>query len=241
MMKTSNNSKITLYCLPFAGGHTLSYRDFQTNVAKTILIKPLELPGRGKRIKEPLLTSIEAMADDAFQQIIKDLNDGQLYAIYGHSMGALIGYSLTKRILNAGKLAPLHLFFSGREAPSVIDDGPPKYQLPKQEFINYISEIGGIPAGFLGDAELMDFFEPILRADFQAIETYNYQPTSPFDIPITILHGLADTEVAQPDLLPWQQESHQPIAIKSFVGGHFFIFEQLSSLGQLFSRTLTKN
>jgi len=117
MMKTSNNPKITLYCLPFAGGHSLSYRDFQANVDENILIKPLELPGRGKRIREPLLTNLEAMADDVFQQVISDLN-GQLYAIYGHSMGAILGYLLTKRLVNAGKPAPLHLFVSGRKTPA---------------------------------------------------------------------------------------------------------------------------
>ncbi|MEN8221480.1 MAG: alpha/beta fold hydrolase [Pseudomonadota bacterium] len=238
MMKTSNNPKITLYCLPFAGGHTLSYQNFQANVAENILIKPLELPGRGKRIREPLLTNLEAMADDVFQQVISDFN-GQLYAIFGHSMGATLGYLLTKRLLNAGKPAPLHLFVSGRKAPSVVDDAPPKYQLPKQEFINQLNELGGLPPELLEDTEVMDFLEPILRADFQAIETYIYQPTSPFDIPISILHGLADKEVAYQDLLPWQQESRQPIAIKTFSGGHFFIFEHLFQLGQLFSRTLT--
>ncbi len=240
MMKTSNNSKITLYCLPFAGGNTLSYRDFQANVAETILIKPLELPGHGKRTREPLLTSLEAMADDVFQQVISDLN-GQLYAIYGHSMGATLGYLLTKRILNAGKPAPLHLFFSGREAPAVIDNKLPKHQFPKQDFFNHINELGGLSPGILEHAELMDFFEPIVRADFKALETYIYQPASPFDIPMTILHGLADKEVAYHDLLPWQQESYQPIAIQTFSGGHFFIFDQLSQLGQIFSRTLIKN
>ncbi len=47
MMKILYNQKITLYCLPYAGGHTLSYRDFQAYMAETVLIKPLELPGRG--------------------------------------------------------------------------------------------------------------------------------------------------------------------------------------------------
>jgi len=238
MNRVPDNPKITLYCLPFAGGHTLSYRDFQANVAETIVIRPLELPGRGKRIREPLLINLESMADDVFQQVISDLN-GQLYAIYGHSMGAILGYLLTKRLLNAGKPAPLHLFFSGRKAPSLVDDDSPKHQLPKLEFINYINELGGLSPEILGHTELMDFFEPILRADFQAIETYIYQPASPFDIPITLLQGLADQEVASQDLLAWQQESHQPIAIKTFSGGHFFIFEQLSQLGQFFSRTLT--
>ncbi|MEN8221560.1 MAG: hypothetical protein ABFS56_35510 [Pseudomonadota bacterium] len=78
------------------------------------------------------------------------------------------------------------------------------------------------------------------RIDFQAIETFIYQPTSAFDIPITVLHGLADKEVAYHDLLPWQQESRQAIAIKIFSGGHFFIFEQLNQLGQVFYSSLLK-
>jgi len=236
--QSSNNPKIILYCLPFAGGHTLSYRDFQAHVAESILIKPLELPGRGNRINEPGLTNLETMADDVFQQIQSDLN-GMSYAIYGHSMGAILGYLLVKRILNAGKPAPKHLFVSGREAPSVVNDVPPIHQLPKQAFINQLNELGGLPPSIEGNVELMDFFEPILRADIQALETYIYQPTSPFDIPITILHGLTDKAVTYRNLLPWQQESTQPIAIHTLKGGHFFIFEQLSGLGQLFRGSIS--
>ncbi|OAD23667.1 Microcystin synthetase associated thioesterase, partial [Candidatus Thiomargarita nelsonii] len=127
-------------------------------------------------------------------------------------MGSILGYLLTKRILNAGKPAPLHLFVSGRKAPSVVDDDPPKHQLPKQKFINHINVLGGLPPEILEHTELMDFFEPILRADFQAIETYIYQPASPFDIPITILQGLADKEVTYQNLLP-KIPSHHIIVI----------------------------
>ncbi len=242
-MKTSNTQntkKITLYCLPYAGGHSLSYREFQANVADNILIKPLELPGRGKRIKEPLLTNLETMVDDLFLQIENELND-KPYAIYGHSMGTLLGYLLTKRILSAGKPAPLHLFVSGRNAPSVIKNTIPRHKLPKQEFLNYLNELGGLQQEILECTELMDFLEPILRADFQAIETYTYQQTSPFEIPISILYGLEDKELSSQDLLAWQQESSQPITIKSFPGGHFFIFEQLPQIGQVFSKTLILN
>ncbi|MEN8219366.1 MAG: thioesterase domain-containing protein [Pseudomonadota bacterium] len=151
----------------------------------------------------------------------------------------MLGYLLTKRIVNAGKPAPLHLFVSGRIAPSVVVDDPPKYLFPKQVFISHVNELGGLPPKLLEYTELMDFLEPVLRADFQAIETYVYQPASPFDIPITILHGLADKVVAYRDLLPWQQESCKPIAIKTFSGGTFlFLSNCLFQLGQLFSRTL---
>jgi len=228
---------INLYCLPYAGGRALSYRDFQAHVSNLILIKPLELPGRGKRVREALLTDSEAMIDDLFAQV---QNDGQTYAIYGHSLGSLLAYLLTRRIISAGLPAPRHLFLSGGKAPSVLRDQRARYKLPKHEFINCVKSLGGIPREILEEPELIDFIEPILRADFQALETYVYHPTAPFDIPITILHGLSDIEVAYRDLLAWQQETSQHIDINVFQGGHFFIFDHLAELGQLFNQALIR-
>lgn len=229
--------KTLLYCLPFAGGNSLSYRDFQAHVGNTLQIKALELPGRGRRIREPLLTDVNALVADAFTQIQAEIQN-QRYAIYGHSMGALLGYLLTQLILKRGQPAPVHLIVSGRRAPSVTNDKPLKHSLSKEDFLTALKDMGGFPPELLIHAELIDFFEPILRTDFQAIETYSYQSTQPFDIPITILHGLNDEEVAYAELLPWQQETVKSIAIKQFPGNHFFVFEHLVQIGQVFSRTL---
>jgi surfactin synthase thioesterase subunit len=239
MMKETDKQKITLYCLPFAGGHAHSYRDFQAHVADFIFVKPLDLPGRGRRSKEPLLVDLEAMVDDVFHQIQTDI-DGKPYAIYGHSMGALLGNILTKRILSSNLSAPLHLFFSGRKAPSIPCDDSPKHRLSKKAFIAYLHEMGGFQNELLVDTALMTFFEPILRTDIKAIETYIYKAVPPFDIPITLLHGMNDQVLPYADLFPWQQETRQPISIKQFGGDHFFIFEHFFQIGQLISKTLAK-
>lgn len=234
---TTSVQKTLLYCLPFAGGNALSYRDFQLYVDKTVHVKPLELPGRGKRIREPVVTDLEILTADLLRQIQDELGKSR-YAIYGHSMGALLGYLLTKLILKCGKPSPVHLIVSGRRAPVVTDAKPPKHLLAKESFLNVLKELGGCPPELLAHEELMDFFEPILRADFQAVETYTYRQTTAFNIPITILHGLNDEEVNYVELLPWQQETLQPITIKQFSGGHFFIYEHLPPIGQLLSRIL---
>jgi surfactin synthase thioesterase subunit len=237
MITHLHQAKITLYCLPFAGGNALSYRDFQSHVSKEIQIMPLDLPGHGKRIKEPLLTEIETIVSDLFAQIKTDIKH-QPYAIYGHSMGSLTGYLLSKHILSSGYPTPRHLFFSGKNGPSKKSDKPDKHRLAKKDFLDNINELGGMPREILEHAELMDFFEPILRADFKAIETYFYQATSPMNIPITLLQGLTDQEVSESGLQAWQEETLQPISLKKFKGGHFFIFDHLPEMGQLFSHIL---
>lgn len=230
--------KITLYCLPFAGGNSYSYRNFPAHVDNAIKMKPLELPGRMRRIKEPLLTDAEAIADDVFAQVLQD-DLTQPYAIYGHSMGGLLGYLLTKRLLQNNCQAPKHLFFSGRNAPSFVMEEPKKSQLPTKEFIAMLKEFGGAPQEVLEDPQLMDFFEPILRTDFQAIENYKYQPMSKaFDIPITLLFATHDREITEAGILAWQQETTQPLNLKKFEGGHFFIFDAFPQIGQIFYQTL---
>ncbi len=77
--------KLNLFCLPFAGGSSYSYKGFQDlQVQSNLIVKPIELPGRGRRMSESLLFSVEAMTDDVWKSISSKIHEP--YAIYGHSM-----------------------------------------------------------------------------------------------------------------------------------------------------------
>ena len=192
-----NHSPVRLYGLPFAGGNGYSYRDFQTSLDHSIELITLELPGHGRKIQQTLLTNAEQAIDVIFDEIKASL-DEKPYAIYGHSMGALLTYLLAKKIIVSNHRHPLHLFISGRKAPSSPKPTILKHQLPKQAFINYLKKLGGVPKEVLASPELLDFFEPILRADFELIECYQYQKMShPFEIPLTVLYGTEDLSVKQ--------------------------------------------
>lgn len=239
-MSTQYKKEITVYCLPFAGGNTDSYRPFQKHISVPFRIRPIELPGRGRRIREPLLTNIHSMVEDILQQIGKELGR-QRYVFYGHSMGALLAYLLTKRLVSTGQTPPLHVFCSGRKAPSLPHDRPFKHQLAKQNFLGYIDELRGLPAELLNNAEFMDFVEPILRADFQAVETYTYQPAPPLEVPITVLAGDKDPRTRPyTNLLPWKEESSYPVQIEQFTGEHFFLFEHVPGIAALFAKILLR-
>lgn len=227
--------KITLYCLPFAGGGSYSYRSFKQYLPDFITMIPIELPGRGKRGKEPLLTNLEQLADDVFYQVRRD-GIKQPYAIFGHSMGACLGYLVTQRICQARLPPPSHLFVSGYQGPSMKRKKLVRHDLPKAEFMAMLKDFEGLPTEVLAHPELIDFFEPVLRADFKADDLWIYRPTSPVDVPITVLWGTEDKDVNYTRLLAWQQASLQPIVIKQFKGGHFFIFEHVQQICRLFSR-----
>ena len=231
----SQRQRINLICLPFSGASIYSYRDIATQIADFINIMPVELPGRGKRISEPLLSDIYNMTDDIFHQIKTHLNVP--YAIYGHSLGTLLGFLLVKRILNEDLPQPLHLFFSGRGGPSVQDKDKHIHALPKKEFIKKLHEYEGSPQEILNDEGIMEFFEPVLRADFKAITTYVYKKDIPFDIPITVMIG-TNEDTTYEEAMKWQDETSKKISVRQFPGGHFFIYQHTREISRIFSSTL---
>jgi surfactin synthase thioesterase subunit len=160
------------------------------------------------------------------------------YAIYGHSMGTLLGYLVTQRIVQSGKNPPLHLFMTGCRAPSANRDEK-RHLLPKDQFIAKLREYGGTLDDILNDADLMNFFEPVLRADFECIENYVHSSATPLDIPITVIIG-SEEPTTPSDAQLWQKETTQPLAFHQFPGKHFFIFNHQESIIRLIVRDLQK-
>ena len=230
----SRNS-IKIFCLPFAGGSSYSYQRFDKFFINNHQLLCPELPGRGRRSSELLKKNIHDIVDDIFNSIKNQLLEP--YAIYGHSMGALLGYLLTLRILQEGKVAPLHLFFSGREAPSLKNKKELRYNLPQSEFYQILNEMGGCPKEILSNVDMMEFFEPIIRADFEAVETYAYTKQEPFDIPIDIMVGHSEG-ILEDDIKGWQDETIQNLQVTYFKGDHFFIYENEEELVNLISKKL---
>lgn len=223
---------MNVFCLPFAGGSKHSYLSFIRNAPPSLRMIPLELPGRGSRIEEPLRTDIHELVDDLWVQLAHQLD--QPYAIFGHSMGSLLGFLLTRRALAAGKVAPAHLLFTGAKPPSVPRGQAGHYwhQLSHEEFKAKIISLGGMPDEILEDPELLEFFEPILRADFQAVETYQYEPDAPFDIPLTVVVGKEES-ISLEEARKWGNETVASLDVRQYPGKHFFIYDHEEVLMRL--------
>jgi len=229
--------KINMFFLPFAGGSFYSYRDFRKYLPEHIAVTATDPPGHGRRMREPLLTDIHDMTEDIFRSIKDSLNEP--CAIFGHSMGSLLGYLLCKKISDAGKYAPLHLFVSGRYAPSVESREKDLHKLPRNEFIRKIKTYGGLPKEVAESEELMDLFVPIIKADFQAVSEYRYEPSEPLDIPLTVMIG-EEEDTSYEEALRWQEMTARKISVRQFSGGHFFIFDHLPEIGKLIAEHLEK-
>lgn len=231
-------NSFTLFAIPFAGGNSMVYRNLKQHLPSFIKLNALELPGRGNRARETLITDMELMAQDMLVQIREkpELEEGN-YAIFGHSMGALLAYIISRKIHEEDLPLPKHIFCSGHGAPSAkkMDRSgeQAKHTLSTAAFWEYIDSLGALPPELKDHEELMSYFEPILRADIQALECYEYKPVSrPLDIPISVFYGANDQETPLSSLRAWQDESCKTVSFYPFQGGHFGLFQQLPEFSQ---------
>lgn len=231
--------KINLYCLPFAGGNKYSYREFVEKAPSFLNIITLEYPGRGARIKEPLLADINSLVDNLYSQVSSDINNDINYGIYGHSMGGLLCYLLTLKILGNKKQAPRHLFITGTSGPSSPSrkEEKKRYLLDRKEFIEEIKALDGMPEEILQNDELLYYFEPILRSDFKLSENYIYQHHNPLNIPFTVITG-SEEDMEHEEIQSWQKESTHKVDFKKLPGKHFFIFKHTQTIVDIISKKL---
>lgn len=230
--------RITLFCLPFAGGNKYSYRAFLKEAKGLLKIVPLEYPGRGGRMNESLETNIDRLVDDAYRQV-KYISGLTEYAIYGHSMGGLVAWLLARKIVENGCRKPMHIFISGTIGPAacrVMDKK--RHLLEKSAFFAEIRDLNGSPEAVLQNADLMDHLEPILRADFEATETFIYTEATPLRIPFSVITG-TEEDMEMDDIMSWQKETTYPVNFLRMSGGHFFIYEHAPEILNFISGKLS--
>lgn len=213
--------------LHYAGGNLHSFR-FLTPYVSEYEVYSLELPGRGRRIREELLeTSADAVAD-LVNQVNSIVGRGE-YVIYGHSLGALLGYGVASEMISRG-LPPKALIVSGNPGPQVREiKGIHGYS--DEELKNYLVKLGGIEQEVIESKELMDFFLPIIRADFKLAEEFRESKYKPLEIPIHAIMGTEEEYVS--DIENWKNYTRAGVKCDVLEGDHFFIHknpEKISSI-----------
>lgn len=225
--------QVNLLCIPFSGGNKYSYAALEAHSLDLLRMHTWEAPGRGARFAEPLQESLESMADDLLHYLKQNIREP--YAIYGHSMGSLLARLLMHRIQQEDLPRPLHLFLSGSRAISIRREPPYYHELQGEDFKNALRKLGGSPEDLLTDDEAMSIYEPIIRADFKAVETYAYQEMIPVDVPMTVFIGTED-KVTYEQAQAWEQESTTRVQVRQLKGNHFFILPHARELMQTIIR-----
>lgn len=238
-----------LFCIPHAGGSAAFFRELAAQLAlRTSMLAavqptpcclPLELPGRGRRHREPLHSDLPAMARDLLARMEPSAGP---YALFGHSLGALLAFLCARQAADAGLPLPRALFVSAAAAPLDWERSRPPVvagiaTLPSRELWDSVAGLGGLPDCVAASEELLRHFEPILRADLGALEAWRPGPLAPLASPITVFLG-QDDAVSEEQARQWRRFTLGEFRLRSFPGGHFYLQEQWPALAEHMAQAL---
>ncbi|KPZ28613.1 thioesterase II family protein [Pseudomonas coronafaciens] len=218
---------LTLFCLPYSGASAMFYGPWRRKVPEWLNVRPLELPGRGMRMDEPLQTDIAQLTSELADEISAELDTP--YALFGHSLGGLLAFELAHALRERGLPAPLALFASSTAGPVRRDVSEYVVAKTDEQLIARLRKLQGTSENVIANDELMQLMLPILRADFLLCGSFVYGEREPLSVPIHIFGGKQDS-ISVEELLDWQEETCTGFSLDMFEGHHFYLIEEQAQL-----------
>nr|WP_233168403.1 alpha/beta fold hydrolase [Paenibacillus roseus] len=227
-----------LFAFPYAGASSMYYYKWKKHVTDEIDFVPVELAGRGTRSRDPLYRTFDEVVNDVYRQIAHLIDDGP-YSFFGHSMGSLLAFELAHKLRENGRHEPNAMFLSGRWAPHIARTDLVNPSTPDEQLKERLLELGGTSPELFENPQLADTFIPILKADFYAMESYEYaNDRQPLSAIFNVMTGVQDWDVNKRDLAEWGNHTTGPFSLHKFKGGHFYLNDSFDTVIQHINRSL---
>lgn len=229
---------LRLFAFAHAGASASIYGRFRELLRPGVEIVPVDLPGHGQRIREPLLEDPKLIVESVVEGIASTARTP--FALFGHSLGAVIAFEVARVLVLRHELTPVALFASGAEAP--CRRGRHRYERfdTDERILAEVRRLGGTPKEVLDDSELLQLTLPILRADFRACAAYEAAESARVPCPIHVLVG-RDDELAPDAVQAWLVHSEFLCTFDRFDGGHFYVYQNLEGVTRLIEKYLLRD
>lgn len=216
-------TSVSLLCLPCAGASATMYLRWRRLLPQWVRIVPVELPGRGSRLSQPALRDFDALAARICAEQAEAMQGR--FALFGHSMGALLAYGVACRLRATGRTLPMALLASGSAAPSRRDPARFANKTDDASLIADLRRQGGTPEAVFASPELLRITLDVLAADYRVCDSFRHAGEPPLPMPLHVFAG-RDDDIEPARIAAWSAEAGAGFTLDDFDGGHFFLREQ---------------
>lgn len=217
------DARVRLFLFPYAGGNAPMYRDWLPYFPAEIAVQALQLPGRLDRRDEPLLTDVPAMVDAVCEALSGELDD-RPYALFGHSLGALLAYRVAVTMERDVGTGPFLLAAAGWTPEGFRMPTLAQVQLPQDELVAWIVSLGSLPSAIYDSQEMLALTVPPTRGDLTACARY-VDDGARLACPVVTYTGRDDPLLAPGAARSWARRTPDHLGNRQFPGGHFFVYD----------------
>ncbi|MFJ9363729.1 SDR family NAD(P)-dependent oxidoreductase [Nocardia sp. NPDC101769] len=226
----SNTASTRLFALPFVGGGASVFNPWPGDLPDSVEVVGIQFPGREDRLDDVPIDSMPEFIAELAEAMLPHLD--RTFVVYGHSMGGLLAYELTRYLEQHYNEVPMKLIIGGWPAPALVE--------------NYVRNLNHIRDGFeletesdsrvlgvLRDNQLLDIpvedeasilhWMPSIRADLKMLGDYRFSNGYTLRAPISVLRGADDPVFELDQLQGWGKLTSGKFSLTTVPGGHLFI------------------
>lgn len=225
----------TLVFLHHAGGSAAAFAPFVRCFPDEWNLLSVDLPGRMMtRGQRACRTSGQALG--FLLPRLRPLLNGP-FAVFGHSMGALIAFEAARELSREG-MPPIWVGLSGAAAPESRPDRAQRYVWPQERLTAFMRKLGGTPESVFERPEVLDVMMRVLRDDLAIVDTYRRHPGPPLHVPVSVFTGQNDPVAPPEAAAAWSEQTTAQTTTRSWPGGHFYLFDHVEAVGSAVRRDI---
>lgn len=218
---------VPLHCFAHAGAGVTSFHGWPARLGAGVRSVPHLLPGRERRRREPRATSREALPADLMDDF-RDLSGP--YVLYGHSLGGLVAYTLTRALHEAGLPGPALLAVGACPPPDAVSELADACRESDERLLRLLDACGAVPQGVVPGDFWYRSVMPVLRDDLLLADSLRRAARTPSpgglpDVPVLAVAGSADPLAPPAQQARWRHWTAGPVVTRTLPGDHFFVRE----------------
>lgn len=218
-----SGAPLRLFLLHYAGAGASVYHRWLPLLPQDFAVQCVQLPGRQERRAEPAIAQLERLVAVLHEVFDAELDD-RPFALFGHSLGALLAYRLTLALQRGPGRRPTLLAVSGWSPRRFAVPAAAYATMTDDELMERVRRLDFLPAEVCADAEVLALALPAIRADLSAAGGYR-DDGARVHCPVVAYCGTADPLLTPEAMAEWCSRTQDYLGCRVLRGGHMFLHD----------------
>lgn len=218
----NNNSKLNLFCFPYAGGSASLFVYWKKYFGSEVNVYPVLYPFRETRRSERMPDTIQQLAMEFVDDNEEMLKSGK-FAFFAHCAGASIAYEVIIYARKKLGIEPEFIIVSGAETPNnSLSAFADMSDAGDDEFLQYLINSHFVEPDIVNNKGFLTYYIPIIREDFKSLFKYSMTKADKLSCPIYSFCGQDDKVIEIPKLSEWEDFTSAETIFRQFTGDHYY-------------------
>jgi len=225
-----------VYLFPHAGASAALYRDWVDRVGdgSRLIFCPVELPGRGSRVREPAVLDLPALAGRLAADIHADWSarpkdEARDWVTFGHSFGGVLSVLVAHALSERYGMTP-EVSLVSCSVPPCRQPEDDRHQWSDDRILQQAAADGATPAAVLNEPVMARQVVSQMRADYTIRHQFLGYRDLAVEQPLRLIAANGDEHVTVETVRAWRHHTRAGTELVRIDGDHFAVYHHFTQV-----------